>query len=104
MNEKLKLIHKKIVEAESKGNIPLDLYREQLNLLHSAHNEFIKKAQMLGYDLDNNLDILEIEIKQFTAMKQVAAKLGDDTQEYDILIKKARIRVFGEEAVGQYFS
>ena len=71
--------------------------------MESAHSEFISKAQSAGYDLDNSVDILEVEVKQFSAMKQVAQKIGMDTKKYDNLIRDARIRVFGEEAVNQVF-
>ena len=99
MESDLKLINKKIIEAETKGEVPANLYREQLRLLHFAHDEFIQKAKSQGYDLNNNLDVMDIEIQQYSAMKLVAEKLGENTQKYDTLIKDVRIRVLGEEAV-----
>ena len=104
MQDKLKIVNSKIKEAESRGIIPVELYKEQLSILESAHSEFILKAQKAGYDLNSSVDILEVEVKQYSAMKQVAQKIGIDTKKYDNLIKEARIRVLGEDAVREYFS
>ena len=50
MQDKLKIVNSKIKEAESRGIVPVELYKEQLSILESAHSEFILKAQKAGYD------------------------------------------------------
>ena len=62
------------------------------------------KSELTFARLVVSVDILEVEVKQYSAMKQVAKKIGIDTKKYDNLIKEARIRVFGEDAVREYFS
>ena len=101
--EKMQNINKKIAEAESKGSVPKSLYIEQIKILESAHDEFINQAKEKGYDLATNLDILEIEIKQYSAMKQIALKIGTSVKEYDKKIKDARIRVYGKDATNEIF-
>lgn len=101
--EEMQQLNKKIREAEAKGLVPKILYIKQIELLEKAHKEFIKRSIEEGYNLSNNLDILEIELKQFGAMKQIAKKLGISTQKYDNYIKEARIRVLGKEATETFF-
>lgn len=101
--EEMHELNTKIELAEQKGSVPRELYIRQIELLKTAHDEFIKTAIKKGYDLNTNLDIMEIEIKQYSAMKQVAEKINAPTKEYEDAIHSVRIRVLGEETVRQHF-
>lgn len=101
--EEMQELNMKIQEAENKGLLPKALYIKQIELLEKAHNEFIERSIAKGYDLSTNLDVLEIELKQFSAMKQIAKKINVPTLKYDNYIKEARIRVLGKEVTETYF-
>lgn len=102
--EEMQQVNTQIAEFEKIGKKPpKTLYAKQIMLLEKAHDEFIETAKKKGYDLSTNLDILEIEIKQFSAMKQVAEKIELPTIKYDDLIKQARTRIYGEEATKTVF-
>ena len=102
--EEMEKINNEIKELEKIGKTPSKvLYIKQIELLEKAHKEFIEKAVQHGYDLQANLDILETEIKQFSAMKQIARKAGFPTEKYDKYIKESRIRVYGKEATEMVF-
>ncbi len=102
-SEKMKKLNMAIRQAEASGMPILGLCKQQIAILESAHDEFLSEAVSKGYNLDTNLDILEIEIKQFSAMKQIAQKAGLPTEEFDNRIRAARVRVLGEETVKSYF-
>ena len=74
--EEMKKLNMAIRQAESAGLPIIGLCKRQIEILESAHNEFMEQAQQKGYNIDTNLDILEVEIKQFSAMKQIAQKAG----------------------------
>ncbi len=96
------VLQKKIEEAQ-KLNKPIDGYvKQQIDLLKNAHDEFVKTAQEQGYDL-NNPRVGEIEVQQYSAMKQLAQKIGLPVDEYDEMIKSVQIRVFGEENAKRFF-
>lgn len=88
--------------AEKKGE-PIDqLVKSQISLLEKAHDEFIRKALDKGYKRENP-KLAEIEVAQFTAMKQLALKIGLPSEPYDKLIRETRIRIFGEENYKKFF-
>lgn len=97
--EEMKKLNKQIELAEKAGELPIDLYKRQIEVLEAAHSEFVERAQNAGYDFSSNLEIMEVEIKQFSAMKQVAKKAGIDTIEYDKRIEDTRKRVVGESDI-----
>lgn len=102
--EEMEKINTQILEAEKNGKQPSKmLFIRQIELLEKAHNEFMEIAKKKGYDLSSNLDILEVELKQFTAMKQLAKKIGIPTNKYDNYIRNARIRVYGKEDTDKIF-
>ncbi len=101
--EEMKKLNMAIRQAESAGLPIIGLCKRQIEILESAHNEFMEQAQQKGYNIDTSLDILEVEIKQFSAMKQIAQKAGLPVEKYDKRIRDARVRVLGEETVKAYF-
>ncbi len=91
------------IEEAQKLNKPIDGYvKQQIKLLKDAHDEFVKTAQEQGFELTNP-NVSEIEIQQISAMKQLAQKIGLPVKEYDEMIKKIRIRVFGEANYERFF-
>lgn len=89
--------------AEKSGESIVPYIHAQINLLRKAHDEFISRALSEGYTMTNPT-LGEIEIQQFSAMKQLAMKIGESTEEYDTLIKQCRIRIFGEENYKRFFA
>jgi hypothetical protein len=102
-NSNLFNIIQKQVEAAEKAGQPIKTFvKQQIELLRNSHDEFIKTVQEQGYDLKNPR-VGDIEIQQYTAMKQLAKKIGLPVDEYDMLIKTVRIRIFGEENYKRFF-
>ena len=102
-SKEMKDIFDQIAAFEKAGKNPAYLYKKQIGILEKAHEDLINNAKAQGYDINSNLHILELEIKQFTAMKQLAAKVNFPTDKYDRMIREARVRVLGEEFVAQHF-
>lgn len=92
------------IEQAQKNNQPIDDYiKKQLRILEIAHDEFVKKADEAGHTLETNPRRSEIEIKQYSAMKQLAKKIGLSQEKYDNAIKNIRIKVLGEDITKTYF-
>lgn len=96
------MIQKQIENAEKNGQPIKTFVKQQIELLKSSHDEFMRTVKKQGYDI-NNPRIGDIEVKQYTAMKQLAQKIGLPVDEYDKLIKNVRIRIFGEENYKSFF-
>lgn len=79
------------------------LYKRQLRLLEMAHDEFISTARQKGIEIENNPSVAEVEIQQYSAMKQIAQKLGIPSDKYDNMIHQIHVRLFGEEGAKEYF-
>ncbi len=93
----------KQIEAAEKTGQPIKTYvKQQIDLLKMSHDEFVKTAQKQGYDL-NNPRVAQIEVQQYSAMRQLAQKIGLPVEEYDEFIKQIQIRVFGEENYNRFF-
>ena len=91
------------VEAAEKAGQPIKtLVKQQIDLLKLSHDEFVKTAKKDGYEL-NNPKLAEIEVNQFSAMRQLAEKIGLPVEEYDKKIKEVRVRVFGEENYKRFY-
>ena len=97
-------LYKQIEEAEKAGKNPAILYKRQIEILEESHKSFIEKARTMGVNLDSDLNALEMEIKHFKAMKQIAQKANFPTEKYDRYMRDARIRVLGEDFVKKYFN
>ena len=61
-----------------------------------------KSAADDGCELTNQ-KLGEIEVRQYSVMKQLAKRAGLPVEEYDEYIKKVRIRIFGEENYKRFF-
>ena len=96
------MLETKIKKAVAE-NRPIDDYvKKQIDLLKESHDEFISVAKKQGHDI-NSPQVGEIEVQQYSAMKSLAQKIGLPVEEYDELIKKVKIRVFGEENYKRFF-
>ena len=95
-------LQQQIEKAELENKPIQGLVKQQIKLLQEAHDEFISTAKSKGYDLLNP-QVGEIEIRQYSAMKQLAQKIGLPVEEYDNLIKEVRIRIFGKENYKRFF-
>ena len=95
-------LQKQIEKAELENKPINGLVKQQIQLLQDAHDEFVSTAKNRGYDLSNP-QVGEIEIRQYSAMKQLAQKIGLPVEQYDELIKNVKIRVFGEENYKRFF-
>lgn len=92
-----------LIESAGKRGEPIvSLVKAQIKLLEKGHDEFMRHALANGYSL-NNPCIGDIEVAQYTAMKLLASKIGLSTEKYEILIKRSRIRIFGEENYKRFF-
>lgn len=91
------------IETAQKENKPIkNLVKQQIKLLQEAHDEFVLNAKNREYDHSDPI-VGEIEIRQYSAMKQLARKIGLPLEEYDELIKNVKIRVLGEENYKRFF-
>lgn len=93
--QKLKELDKKIKYAEKNG---LPMEKEVLSaiqILQNTIDQFLTDMEQQGRL--NSTEVAYIEIRQYTAMKQLAIKINHPTDKYDELIKKAQCRIFGEE-------
>ena len=91
------------IEAAQKENKPIkDLVKQQIKLIQEAHDEFVRTAKNRGYDSSHPI-VGKMEIQQYSAMKQLAKKIGLPVEEYDELIKQVKIRVLGEENYKKFF-
>lgn len=97
-----KQLQVQIDAAEKAGKPITDLVQKQIAILKDTHDVFVKEALENGYQLTNQ-KLGEIEVRQYSAMKQLAQKVGLPVEEYDEYIKKVRIRVFGEENYKRFF-
>lgn len=95
-------IQEKLERAEKKGENIVPYLQQQIQLLECGHEAFLKTALKQGYSLDNPR-VADIEIQQYTAMKQLAEKANMDASKYSEKIKEIRIRIFGEENYKRFF-
>jgi len=95
-------LQNKIDEAQKQNQPVNDYVRKQIEVLQDAHDEFVATAKKQGYDMKNP-KVGDIEVQQYSAMKQLAQKIGLPVEKYDDLIKDVRIRIFGEENYKRFF-
>lgn len=76
---------------------------ELLEQLESAHDEFLLRAAGEGYNVETDPDVGQIEMQQFSVMKQLAEKLGLPLDKYNEKIQALRGRMLGKEVAEKYF-
>ncbi len=83
-------IVKQVKEAE-KLNKPIEhLVKEQIAIMECQRDEFIKRANQLGFD---DLDKAKVEIQIYSNIKFWAKKIGLPVEKYDNLIKQVQKRI-----------
>lgn len=101
--ETFEQIQEKLELAQKNGESIVSYILQQIQLLECAHEAFLKRAYEQGYS-PYNPRVGDIEIQQYTAMKQLAEKANLDTSKYIEKIKEIRIRIFGKENYKRFFS
>ena len=93
-----------IDKAKEKGEPIGQFVYQQILLLEKAHDEFVDKTLATGYSM-NDSRVGEIEVQQYAAMRQLSQQIGDElrAQKYDMLIRRVRVRIFGEENTRRFF-
>ncbi len=98
MNEQFIKLQQEIELAEQNHMPTKQLVIQQIQLLKEAHENLLKLAQKRGLDIEHDTRIIETEVQQFFAMRELAIKAKLPIDEYNELIKQARIRQFGKES------
>lgn len=95
--EKIRRLLTEIEAAEQRGDAVGALCSEAIECLETARQEFLQRARAQGYAA-NDLRVGEIEIKQLSAMRQLAQR-GGLPDPYTAAIREVRVRILGEELV-----
>ncbi len=95
-------LEQKIKTAQANGeNIDKYVLR-QIEILQNSVDAFLK--QMEKENRLNDVHVAQIEIRQYSVMKELAKKINLPDEKYNALIKQAQIRIFGEENWENFFS
>lgn len=98
----LRTLEQKIKTAQAAGeNIDKYVLR-QIEILQHSIDGFLE--QMEKENRLNDVQVAQIEIRQYSVMKELAEKINHPAQKYDELIKKVQCRIFGEENWETFFS
>jgi len=93
----------KIKEAE-RNNEPIAPYiKKEIVWLENELKNFLQKSEQQGKNIQTDIQIAEIEIRQYAVMKQLAEKAHLPIEKYDEHIKQVQIRIFGEENWENFF-
>lgn len=92
----------KIKQAEAQGK-PVEKYiLRQIEILQHSITIFLAEMEKEGR-LDD-IQTVEIEIRQYSVMRNLAQKINQPVEKYNELIKNAQCRVFGKENWENFFS
>jgi len=99
--EELQILEQKIKQAQADG-VAIDKFvLREIEILQNTIDTFLKQMDSAGRL--NDIQVAEIEIRQYAAMRQLAQKIGLPSEKYDDLIKQVKIRIFGEENYENFF-
>ena len=93
-------IAKQVMEAEKLRQPIEGLVREQIRIMESHHDEFVKQATDEGID---NLSRAKIEISLYNNIRVWANKIGLSTEKYDNAIREIRVKFLGEHDTKKYY-
>ena len=93
---------KEKAELQQKGEPIAEVSKRLIALVAEAHRQFIEEALKQGFDAKNP-KLGEIEVKQFSMMKELAKDALLPTKPYAKIIRDIRVRIFGEEMVRNNF-
>lgn len=95
-------LEQKIKTAQANGK-KIDKYiLRQIEILQNSIDKFLE--QMEKENRLNDVQIAQIEIRQYSTMKELAKKINLPEEKYDDLIKRVQVRIFGEENWEIFFS
>lgn len=101
--ENIEDLESKIKQAEQ-NNKPIDKYvKKEIIWLEQQLQNFLQIMKEKGRTIETDFDIAEIEIRQYTMMKELAQKINMPTNIYDEKIKSIQCRIFGEENWENFF-
>ncbi len=93
--QELELLEREIERAQAQGKSINKYVMRQIEILQNAINVFMK--QMKKENRLEDVQVAEIEIRQYAMMRELAKRINEPTKKYDDKIKQIRIRLFGDD-------
>ena len=92
------------IKQAQENNEPIDSYvKREIEWLEKQLDKFLVQMKEQGRDIENDIDIAEMEIRQYATMRNLAQKIGLPAELYDTKIKQVQIRIFGEKNWENFF-
>ncbi len=85
-----------LFKIESSLQKKQEIVKNQIRILQNVQKQFIEQVKQKGIPLDS-YNILEMIMKQYKGMKQLAEKVGLSTEIYDIKIEQIKCKIFGRK-------
>jgi hypothetical protein len=99
--EELLMLEGRIKMAKEEGR-PFDKYvAREIEILGESLNSFL--ADMEKENKLDEFETIEIQIRQYAAMRELSKKINAPTEKYDKLIKDLQIKVVGAENYENFF-
>lgn len=93
--QELTFLEQKIKQAEAQGKPIKQYILRQIEILQNSIDTFMNQMKEENREFD--VQIAEIEIRQYAKMKELALRINEPVKKYDDKIKNIRIRLFGED-------
>lgn len=99
----IQYLEAKIKEAQE-NNQPIDQYvLREIKWLQVQLDKYFEYMKQQGRDLETDIDVANIEIRQYATMKSLAQKINYSTEKYDSMIKAVQCRIMGEGNWDMFF-
>lgn len=99
--EELIILEQKIKQAEAYGQ-PIDKYiLREIEILQQTIDTFVEQMEKEGRL--NDAQVGAVEIRQYSAMKQLSQKINLPVDKYDKLIKEVQCRIMGQDNWETFF-
>ena len=85
-----------LFKIESSLQKKQEIVKNQIRILQNVQKQFIEQVKQKGIPIDS-YNILEMIMKQYKGMKQLAEKVGLSTEIYDIKIEQIKCKIFGRK-------
>ncbi len=99
--DELFILENQIKQAELDGRSITPYILKEIEILQHSIDKFM--LQMKEQGRENDIQVAEIEIRQYSLMRSLAQKINKPVDKYDELIKNVKIRIFGEENYNSFF-
>lgn len=96
-------LENKIKQAQLNNEPIEEFVMKEVEWLQSQLDLFLQIEIAKGKDISTDIDIAEIEIRQYATMKKLLEKINKPTDKYDKRIKEIQCRIFGEENYKIFF-